>query len=83
MRSGRNPAQGRPLGLLAAFLLLNLCADVVSKETHKHPLTLTRITLMERRRGREWLMALPDGPQLAEFERPQRDGEGPEPETDP
>ena len=63
----RKPAQGRPLGLLYAWLQLSAC----DQQTHLH----LRPSLQERIDARTSLAALPDGTSLQTLERDRRLGE--------
>lgn len=76
-------AQGRPLGLLSAFLLRH--ADVQTTESHK-ALFASRSApgfpdVEERSAGRAYLKELPGGNFFLECERGKRPGEGSEPEN--
>lgn len=77
------PLPGRPLGLLASWLLVgSLCED---KRTHKDAGNLKRLasaTCFEYRKAdRQTLMAAHGAQELAAHERPAADGEGEEPEA--
>ena len=67
--------QGRPLGLLAAWL----AAAPTAATAEDHKAAVAFLDIEERRSAREELMKLPSGRSLAELERPQRTGESPEP----
>jgi len=72
-------AQGRPLGLLAAWLA---AADFTeTMEDHKSAVAF--LSKQERSDARQQLMELPSGQRLAELERPRKPGEGPEPDGMP
>ena len=73
-----NPAQGRPLGLLAAWVLK--CGDFVSRDCHCDRFTPFAFSQEERKRARDYALALPGGVAIAGAERPQRPGEEIEPE---
>jgi hypothetical protein len=66
-------AQGRPLGLLMAYLLL---PDPLVKELH---MDMAEITLEQRVAAREYLEGRPNAHVLFEKERPRRPGEPAEP----
>lgn len=76
IRLGRNPAQGRPLGLLANWLEL---ADSVSTK-EEHDAIVPFLTHENRQRCWQELMVEPGGAAAANQERLQRQDEGPEPE---
>ena len=73
---GRSPSQGRPLGLLAAWLAHGaMCGR---KEDHWNKDQWP--SLEERSAHRELLALVPGSDTLFAAERPQRPGEGPEPD---
>ena len=66
-------AQGRPLGLLAAWLLDDI---EVTREEHVDTFYVLGLTSPQRLVGREFLESLPDwGDGWEYFERPKRDNE--------
>ena len=71
--------QGRPIGLLAAWLLE--CPD--DSYWHAHLYFLDTLTLEMRQHAREQVSITPGGDALLAMERAQRDGEGPEPDSVP
>ena len=73
-----SPAQGRPLGLLAAWI--EEASQFSSREEHSSAFSLFLFSPERRRIGREQLMRLPGAAALAALERVQRPGEGSEPE---
>ena len=75
-----NPAAGRPLGLLAAWLLEPF--ESLARE-HCNVLYVTGFAQQMRINGRQHLLTLPNDDLLAAFERLRRAGEPEEPETDP
>ena len=72
-------AQGRPLGLLAAWLMECDALEISSRDQHCDPSSLLRLTPDVRNKAREVLMSLPGGAKLASFERPRKLGEPAEP----
>jgi hypothetical protein len=76
---GANPAQGRPVGLLAAWLKLS-DVGVSSRYEHLNPFTMALATQEVRLEARECVAGMPGGPELLSFERACRDGEPQEPE---
>ena len=74
-------AQGRPLGLLTAWLGRTHHKDVKSKESHE--VSLFCIDRAERLAGREELMMQAGGAQLAQRERRSRKDEPEEPVDTP
>ena len=76
---GRNPAQGRPLGLMKCWLEMGLLLP--SKEDHWHKEAWP--TMADRQEARHSMLADPRWMPLLEFERPQRAGEGQEPDSRP
>ena len=81
-RAGRE-GQGRPLGLMAAWLLCDL--EIGSRAEHTNPFLVLGVISKEKRvEGRRRLRALPSGAALEACERPLRDDEpGSEPESVP
>jgi hypothetical protein len=76
--SGDSEAQGRPLGLMAAWLLAS--SDFASKEEHNNPFALFILDFPARERARQRLRHLPGAAQLLDAERVPSPNEGPEPE---
>jgi hypothetical protein len=72
-------AQGRPLGLLAAWL--KAAPSYTSQAEHSNPFVACSFTFAERVSSRGELSAQPGYAALAMCERPSRDGEGEEPEN--
>jgi hypothetical protein len=70
-------AQGRPLGLIAAWLLSN--QDFSDKSEHSSIFAVFLQSLAARQAARVRLKALPGGVELLGYERRQRDGEPEEP----
>jgi hypothetical protein len=76
VRVGGNQAQGRPLGLLAAWLVVGeLAADRAA-----HDASVPFLSADERLAAREELLSQPNGAELAAHERPMRLGEPLEPD---
>ena len=73
-----SPAQGRPLGLLAAWI--EEASQFSSREEHSSAFSLFLFSPERRRIGRVQLMRLPGPAALAALERVQRPDEGSEPE---
>ena len=73
-RAGRRPGQGRPLGLLVAWLRRWTCD---CRDFHK--LSLPLISHDDRVQAREWLEGLPGSAALLACERPRRADEASEP----
>lgn len=73
----KRAGQGRPLGMLAAWLAESSSYASASEHVHAH-VDVTDLT--QRKKAREMLLALEGGTSLAEKERPQRPGEAEEPE---
>lgn len=73
----RKPGQGRPLGLLIAWLRLG--ADLPDRMSHKD--ATSGITLHDRSVARDWVLANPSMVGPLSKERPREDSEGPEPEV--
>lgn len=78
-RSRRNLAQGRPLGLLAAWLEMGTVVD----NQEEHLAMAAFVLLGDRTRCRQELLESPGGRALAAHERAQRAGEGEEPDGEP
>ena len=78
-KEGRKAPQGRPLGLLTAWLMVG--GEHMTKEGHWLKTNWT--TLAQRQEARDMLHQLEGGPGLLEEERPLRAGEGPEPDLLP
>ena len=76
-RRDRNEAQGRPMGLLAAWLLAN--GLFTTKMDHRETAVIMSFSHEERMDARAYITALPNGPLLLSYERMQRVGEGIEP----
>ena len=74
-----NPALGRPLGLIAAWILCDFCGE---PHEHKSPWHALSITRAERIAGINHLLELPNGAEMVCYERPQRTGEPVEPVGD-
>ena len=72
------PAQGRPLGLLSAWLLHSNLFNHIGE--HTDPFGLYLLDYEKRCRAREYLKTLPAGLLLLTYERDQRPGEPEEPE---
>jgi hypothetical protein len=81
LREGRRPAQGRPLGLLVAWLLRHSKHATKSSHQDIKPLLSSRNGYAERCRAREWLKAQGGFQEAFALERPSRDGESSEPEV--
>ena len=75
-----NPAAGRPLGLMAAWLLADFAG---LPHEHHNPFFLLSLSRQDRQDGRAYLDLLPGGKDILHFERPQRTGEPAEPIADP
>jgi len=75
--------QGRPLGLLASWLLFD--GELHGKAEHRNPFTVLGLTRELRSQGRHVLRGLPNGAQLEACERPRRasEEESSEPEDVP
>ena len=78
-RTGGAVAQGRPLGLLAAWLAAADFAETM--EDHKAAIGF--LSKHERSEARQKLMELTSGQSLAELERPRKPGEDAEPDALP
>jgi hypothetical protein len=74
------PAQGRPLGYLAAWLMAGRGCDVVSAAYHGKRV---KVTPQQRRDARRRILEVPGGTDLASWERLQRAGEPCEPLNQP
>ena len=75
-KKAKGHGQGRPLGMLTAWLLN--CMDHTSQRDHNHD---CRPTFQERRKAREYLKGAPGGANFSLLvERPKRSGEDSEPE---
>lgn len=74
-RADRNSAQGRPLGLLAAWVFVGQLAGTKTE----HEALVPFLSLDERRNAREELMKYPGGPAIAAKGRPCRADEAAEP----
>ena len=74
-RGTRRTAQGRPLGLLAAWLQ---CAGMCSSK-EEHQVLAGMVSYEDRLRAREHLLEQPQGPEIAAQERPLLEGEPLEP----
>ena len=72
-------AQGRPLGLLAAWL--KAASTYSSQADHSNPFVACSFSLAERASSRRELRSQPGYAALATCERPSRGGEGEEPEN--
>jgi hypothetical protein len=70
-------AQGRPLGLLSAWVLAT--SDFSTREEHCNVFALYILDSEARQAARNRLLALPGGALLLEAERAPREAEGPEP----
>jgi hypothetical protein len=76
--------QGRPCGLLAAWLRFGEeCEAMVAATDHRNPFVLMAFDYAERRSARAAMRECVGGETVLAFERPQRDGEGSEPERVP
>ena len=75
--------QGRPVGLLAAWLAAGVHAEVNSAEVHRGGLLVCLITRAQRIEGRAAVGADPNLAALMSFERPQGADPDPEPERVP
>ena len=73
--------QGRPLGLLCAWLQASDRAELDSSEEHKHFSTLSPLSFEERMTARAEFTALPGHEQWLAIERPPRYEEDLEPEV--
>ena len=73
--------QGRPLGLLCAWLQAGDKAELDSSEEHKQFSTISPISVEERMIARAEFTALPGHEQWLAIERPPRDEEDLEPEA--
>ena len=74
-RSSTLPAQGKPVGLMAAWLhneMLTLCHD---HESHISVFALGTLTHDKRLRARQALLDLPNGNALVSYEREPNDGD--------
>ena len=78
LASDGNPAQGRPLGLLMAWLVMTEPLPC-SREEHCMDFLVFTLAYEKRAMCRDLLMALPGAAALAKHERKQREHEGPEP----
>ena len=76
VRRNGNQAQGRPLGLLAAWLQ----AGALLETAEEHAAAVGGLRREDRQAARLELLATENGPELAEHERPARPGEPDEPE---
>jgi hypothetical protein len=72
--------QGRPAGLMAAWLKAGCRQEVVSREDHQNPFLISLISHEDRVIGREAIMATLNGDVLCSCERAPRPGEPTEPE---
>lgn len=72
-------AQGRPLGLMAAWLTRLTCV-ASNRAEHKDALAIASLSHQARFESRRQLRELPGGPELEALERPQRDDE---PDSEP
>ena len=79
VRTGGAAAQARPLGLLAAWL----AAAQFSETMEDHKAAVGFLRKRERSEAGQRLMELPSGRSLAEWERPRKPGEDPEPDGMP
>lgn len=77
-KEAQRPAQGRPLGLMSAWLAAGDSAQCPTKEDHEA--TVSFLSFEQRASAMCDLLAAQNGPQLAARERPKRDDEGDEPE---
>ena len=76
--------QGRPCGLLAAWLRFGQeCEHMVAAADHRNPFVLMAFDFAERRSARAAMRECVGGEAALAYERPQRDGEGSEPERVP
>jgi hypothetical protein len=80
LKEGRRPGQGRPLGMLTAWLLR--CHKHSSKKSHQEikQILMSRVGYTERRDARIWLKNQGRFQTAFALERPKRDGEDSEPE---
>lgn len=76
-RGGQRQAQGRPLGLMAAWLAAGISGMCSSKEDHDACIVF--LHLEERAASRQELLLSPNGAALASCERERRRGEPEEP----
>lgn len=79
--AGRKKAQGRPCGLLAAWLALSDDPAITTKKAHMDSSNLPGFDA--RLHHRTNLGTIPGNEDLLSYERPVREGEGPEPEARP
>jgi hypothetical protein len=85
-KRGSNLARGRPIGFLMAWLAAaSTKDDAASHKRMSNPRTRTpddleHFTLAKRESGRQWVVDRGGMTDLLGLERPQRPGEGPEPE---
>ena len=77
MNPGRSRGQGRPLGLLAAWLQAAMRPELGTKAAHM----AYKPTLQERREARQSLSAAEGVERFLAFERPRAEGELSEPEA--
>ena len=75
------PGQGRPLGLLAAWLAIHHSIHVSDAFEHLHPFIIAGISREQREAGRARVTAAVAGPQVLAKEGPKRIGEPDEPEA--
>ena len=75
--SDTEPACGRPLGLLVAWL--SQAFDKATRDEHRCPFNICSISLRDRQDGRRVLEGSPAGLRMLEQERERRDGEPEEP----
>ena len=74
------PAQGRPVGLLAAWLSDVVTESCFDHPSHISPFLLALCSLEKRQAARAFVATLPGGMELLAFERKPRTGEDTEPE---
>ena len=72
--------QGRPIGLMGAWLTVELVEMCSDHEAHISPFALAVLSVEKRRVARRLIMSLPGGPLLCSYERDLADGEPDEPE---
>ena len=84
-RPGADPeSKGRPCGLMAAWLTMDLAINsIIDRHGHQDPFLILSISRAERIAGRQLLKSLPGGLALLNCERPIGDGEPEEPLENP
>jgi hypothetical protein len=83
-RNASRPGQGRPIGLLVAWLIDSPdCATKLQHKDHKEHLSFTSDGRRRRKNAREWMHTVPEYRALFTRERSPDTGEGSEPDVVP